>query len=83
MDVQQAFDPVRLVTMSDTMRDWDMNATLTVAILREQVGDKYDVCFPETKDTHKFLMTRPPSKVGREARALFNLVTKMFHSLQE
>ena len=33
-----------------------MNTTLTVAILREQVGDKNDVCFPETKDTHKFLI---------------------------
>ena len=30
--------------MSDTVRDWDMNATLTMAILREHLGDKNDVC---------------------------------------
>ena len=38
--------------MSDTMRNLDMNAALTAAMVREQVGGRYDVCFQETQVTN-------------------------------
>ena len=49
MDVKQAFDNV---TMRDIVRELHVNAALTAAILREQLGGKCDVCCQETKVTH-------------------------------
>ena len=52
MDVIQAFDYVIPFTRSDTMQCFDINATMTAAILREQVGGTYDVYFLQTR-SHK------------------------------
>ena len=41
VDVKQAFDNV---TMRDIVRELQVNAALTAANLREQLGGKCDVC---------------------------------------
>ena len=48
-DVKQAFDNVSLVSFSLVMKEMDITPILAAAILREQIGGRYDICFPETR----------------------------------
>ena len=48
MDVKQAFDNVSPVSLSLVMREMGSTPILAGAILREQIGGRYDICFQET-----------------------------------
>ena len=49
MDVKQAFDNVSLHSLSFAMKEMDIAPMLAGAILREQIGGIYDICFPSTR----------------------------------
>ena len=49
MDVKQAFDNVSLVGLSLVVKEMDITPFLVAAILREQIGGRYDICFQETR----------------------------------
>ena len=47
MDVKQAFDNVSPENLSLVMKDMGTAPVLAEAIMREQIGGKYDICFQE------------------------------------
>ena len=49
MDVKQAFDNVSPENLSLVMKGMNIALVFAGAILREQIGGKYDICFPETR----------------------------------
>ena len=52
--MKQAFDNVSPLNLSLVMKEMNIAPTLAGAILREQIGGKYDVCCQETsvEQTH-------------------------------
>ena len=48
LDVKQAFRNVSPENLSLVMKDMKIAPVLAEAILREQIGGKYDICFQET-----------------------------------
>ena len=58
--------------MSGTMRDLDISATLTARVSRELFGDRYDVCFHETKVTH-IPFDKSRKQGGKESPSIFKL----------
>ena len=49
MDAKQAFTNVTPLNLSETMTKMGVNTTLTEAVLRQQMGVTYDVCFHGNK----------------------------------
>ena len=47
MDVKQAFDNVSPVSLSLVTKEMDITPILAEAILREQLGGRYDICSRE------------------------------------
>ena len=45
VDVKQAFDNVSPESLSLIMKEMDIALMLAGAILREQIGGRYDICF--------------------------------------
>ena len=50
MDVKQAFDKVSPLHLSMVMKEMNIAPVLAGAILREQIGDKYDHMLPRDED---------------------------------
>ena len=48
--MKQAFDNVSLENLSLVMKAMDIAPVLPGAILREQIGGKYDILLPRNKD---------------------------------
>ena len=49
LDAKQAFENVSLENLSLVMKEMIIAPVLAEAILREQIGGKYDICFQETR----------------------------------
>ena len=49
MDVKQTFDNITLVSLNLVMKEMGITFILAAAILREQIGGRYDICFQETR----------------------------------
>ena len=49
MDVKQAFDHVSPEALSLAMKEMDIAPMFAGAIMREQIGARYDICFQETR----------------------------------
>ena len=83
LDVKQAFENVSSLNLSLVMKEMNIAPVLAGAILREQIGDKYDICFQETRisdiPSDKSIKQR-----GKESPLLFNLMVKnVFRTLQK
>ena len=62
--MKQAFDNVSPVNLSLVMKEMAIDLVLARAILREQIGGKYDSCFPETR-SHEYPSTNPSNREGK------------------
>ena len=51
------------------MKEMNIAPVLAEAILREQIGGKYDICFQETRISGIPFLTNPSNKEGRRVRA--------------
>ena len=75
LDVKQAFDNVSPLNLSLVMKEINIAPTLAGAILREQIGGKYDVSFQDTR-----VLNIPFDK---SSPSIFNLMMKStFRKLQ-
>ena len=65
------------------MKDMDIAPVLAGAILREQIGGKYDICSQETRISG-IPFDKSIKQGGRESPCLFNLMMRsVFRRLQE
>ena len=82
MDVKQAFDNVSPENLSLVMKEMDIAPVLAEAILREQIGGNYDICFQETRISG-IPFDKSIKQGGKESPCLFNLMRSVFRTLQE
>ena len=83
LDVKQAFDTVSPENLSLVMKDMDIVPLLAGAILRDQMGDKYDICSQETRISG-IPFDKSIKQGGKEISCLFNLMIRsVFRTLQE
>ena len=76
MDVKQAFDNVSPENLSLVMKEIE-------AVLREQLGGKYGLCFPETRISG-IPFDKSIKQGGKESPCLFNLMMRsVFRTWQE
>ena len=83
LDVKQAFDNVSLLNLSLFMKEMNIAPILAGAILREQIGAKYDICLQETRisDIH---FDKSIKQGGKKSPCLFNLMmNSIFKTLQD
>ena len=81
LDVKQAFDNVSQENLSLVMKEMEIAPALAGAILREQKGGKYDMCFRETRISH-VPFCKSIKQGGKESPSLFNLMTRsVFHNI--
>ena len=81
--MKQAFDNVSPLNLSLVMREIGIAPVLAGAILREQIGGKYDNCFQETRISDiPFDMSI--KQEGKESLCLFNMMMKsVFRTMQK
>ena len=83
LDVKQAFDNVSPLNLSLFMKEMDIAPILAEAILREQIGGRYDICFQETRISD-IPFDKSIKQGGKESPSLFNLMMRStFKTLQE
>ena len=83
MDVKQAFDNVSPENLNLVMKDMKIVPVLAEAILRKQIGGKYDICFQETRITG-IRFDKSIKQGGKESPCLFNLMMRsVFRVLQD
>ena len=83
LHVKQAFDNVSPENLSLVMKEIKIAPVLAEAILREQIGGKYDVCFQETI-TSGIAFDKSIKQGAKESPCLFNLMMRsVFRALQE
>ena len=83
MDVKQSFDNVSPEYLSLVMKEMNIAPVLIEAILREQIGGKYDICFQETRISG-IPFDKSIKQGGKESPCLFNLMMRnVFRALQE
>ena len=73
--MKQAFDNVSPLNLSLVMREIGIAPVLAGAILREQIGGKYDNCFQETRISD-IPFDKSIKQGGKESPCLFNLMMK-------
>ena len=83
LDVKQAFGNFPRENLSLVMAEMGIDPILAQAILREQIGGKYDICYQETRITG-IPFDKSIKKGGKEIPCLFNLMMRsVFRTLQE
>ena len=83
LDVKQAFDNVSPLSLSLVMKEMGIAPVLAGAILREQIGGKYDICFQETRISD-IPFDKSIKQGGKESPCLFNLMMRsVFKTLQK
>ena len=83
MHVTQALDNVSPENLSLVMTEMDIAPVLAGAILREQVGGTYDICFSKTRIS-RIPFDRSIQQGGKESPCLFSLMMRgVFRKLQE
>ena len=75
MDVKQAFDNVSPESLSLIMKEMDIVPMLAGAILREQIGGRYDICFQETR-VSGIPFDKSIKQGGKESPSLFNMMMR-------
>ena len=81
--MKQAFDNVPPWNLSLVMKDMNIAPILAGAILREQIGGKYDICFQETRISG-IPFDKSITQGGKESPCSFNLMMKsIFKTLKE
>ena len=81
-DVKQSFDNVSPLNLSLVMKEM-IAPILAGAIVREQVGGRYDICFQETR-TSCIPFDWSIKQGGKESPCLFNLMMKsVFRRIQK
>ena len=82
MDVKQAFANVSPQSLSLIMKEMDIAPMLAGAILREQIGGRYDIRFQETRVT-AIPFEKSNKQSGKESPSLFNMMMRcVFKPLQ-
>ena len=76
MDVKQAFDNVSPESLSLIMKEMDVAPMLAGAILREQIGGRYDICFQETR-VSGIPFDKSIKQGGKESPSLFNMMMRV------
>ena len=66
MDVKEAFEYVSLDSLSLVMKEMDSAPMLAGATLREQIGERYDICLQATRVSGIPLISQS-NKVGKKA----------------
>ena len=83
VDVKQVFDNVSPASLSLIMKEMDIAPMLAGAILREQIGGRYDICFQETR-VSGIPFDKSTKQDGKESPSLFNvMMSGVFKPLQE
>ena len=81
--MKQALDNVSTLSLSLVMKEMGIAPVLAGAILREQIGGKYDICFQETRISD-IPFDKSIKQGGQESPCLFNLMMRsVFKTLQE
>ena len=81
--MRQSFDNVSPLNLSQVMKEMTIAPCLAGAILREQIGDKYDICFQEARISD-IPFDKSIKQGGKESPCLFNLMMKsILRTLQE
>ena len=82
LDVKQAFDNVSPENLSLVIKEMKIAPVLAEAILEEQIGGKYDICFQETR-TSGIPFDKSIKQGEKESPCLFNLMMgSVFRVLQ-
>ena len=75
MHLKQAFDIVSSKNLSMVMKEMDIAPVLGGAILREQIGGKYDICFQETRISG-IPFDKSIKQGGKESSCMFKLMMR-------
>ena len=83
MDVKPAFDDVSPESLSLAMKEMGIAPMLAGAILRAQIGGRYDICFQEAR-VCGIPFDKSIKHGGKESPCLFNMMIRsVFKPLQE
>ena len=81
--MKQALDNVSQENLNLVMKEMGIDPVVARAILREQIGGKYDICFQETRVTG-IHFDKSITQGGKESPCLFNLIMRcVFRTMQE
>ena len=83
LDAKQSFDNISPENLSFVTKEMDIAPVLAEAILGEQIGGKYDICFQEARISG-IPFDKSIKQGGKESPCLFNLMMRsVFRALQE
>ena len=82
LHVKQAFVNVSPLNLSLVMKEMNIDPTLAGALLRERIGSKYDVCFPEMR-VSSISCDKSMKQGGKESPSFFNLMMKAARRMEK